>query len=212
MGGATPAGSERASDASTDLRPGAIFPGACGQCLEDDHPGVCIQLGCGHKPWNGWINVDGERASDRADVVSDLRRLPFADGYADVMVAIHVLEHFYEWEAADVLREWQRVLKPGGLLVLELPSMDKIIVYLIDCLQKQGGKINMQMSWWGMYGDPRYQDPVMVHRWGYTKQMLRSLLETVGFVSVQAEAPRYHVKMRDMRMTARKESLCPSMS
>lgn len=156
--------------------------------------------------------MDGERASDRADVVSDLRRLPFADGYADVMVAIHVLEHFYEWEAADVLREWQRVLKPGGLLVLELPSMDKIIVYLIDCLQKQGGKINMQMSWWGMYGDPRYQDPVMVHRWGYTQQMLRSLLETVGFVSVQAEAPRYHVKMRDMRMTARKESLCPSMS
>jgi len=156
--------------------------------------------------------VDGERASDRADVVSDLRRLPFADGYADVMVAIHVLEHFYEWEAADVLREWQRVLKPGGLLVLELPSMDKIIVYLLDCLQKQGGKINMQMSWWGMYGDPRYQDPVMVHRWGYTKQMLRSLLEAVGFVSVQAEAPRYHVKMRDMRMTARKEFPCPSMN
>ena len=206
MGGAEPVTSERTSEASTGFRPGDIFAGARGECLEESHPGVCIQLGCGHKPWPGWINVDGSRAADRADVVADLKQLPFPDGYADVMVAIHVIEHFYEWEAPDVLREWQRVLKPGGLLVLELPSMDKIIAYLCDCLTTRDGRINMQISWWGMYGDPRYQDPVMVHRWGYTKQMLRSLLDSVGFVSIQAEAPRYHVKLRDMRITARKDA------
>ena len=144
--------------------------------------------------------------------MSDLARLPFPENFADVMVAVHVLEHFYEWEAADVVREWQRVLKPGGLLVLELPSMDKIVAYLLDCVQQQDGKINMQRSWWGMYGDPRYKEPVMVHRWGYTKAMLRTLLESVGLVEIHAAPPRYHMKRRDMRMTARKEPACQLMS
>jgi predicted SAM-dependent methyltransferase len=131
--------------------------------------------------------------------------LPLETGSVDVAAAIHVLEHFAEWEAEGVLREWQRILKPGGLLVLELPSMDKIVAYLIDCVQKQGGKINMQLSWWGIYGDPRYHDAVMVHKWGYTKAMLRAVLETVGgWSEINAEPPRYHMKRRDMRMTARK--------
>lgn len=206
MGGAEPAVCERAVEGSAELRPGTVFSGARGECLEDPHSGVRIQLGCGHKPWAGWINVDGSRAADRADVVSDLAHLPFPENYADVLVAVHVLEHFHEWEAPNVVQEWQRVLKPGGLLVLELPSMDKIVAYLMDCVKSQDGKINMQRSWWGMYGDPRYHDPVMVHKWGYTKAMLRTLLQSVGMVDIQAAPPRYHMKSRDMRMTARKES------
>jgi predicted SAM-dependent methyltransferase len=167
---------------------------------------VRVQLGCGHKPWPGWINIDGERSARYADLVADLRSLPLATGGADVAVAIHVLEHFYEWEAHEVLREWKRILKPGGRLVLELPSMDKVMDYMRQCLA-QNQAFAMPMTWWAMWGDPKYKDPAMCHKWGYTERLLRHVLEQAGFVNIRAEAPRYHVKQRDMRMIAEKGML-----
>lgn len=46
--------------------------------------------------------------------------LPFEDGSVDRVIATHVLEHVPDPVAA--LTEWTRVLKPGGVLSLILPS------------------------------------------------------------------------------------------
>ncbi len=46
--------------------------------------------------------------------------LTFSDGTFDRLIAAHVLEHLPE--PHRVLREWVRVLKPGGILSLVLPS------------------------------------------------------------------------------------------
>lgn len=194
-------GSERAFDEVAGLRAGTIFSGACGECLEDPGDGVRVQLGCGHKPWPGWINVDGDRAGDCADVVADLRALPFETGTVDTAVAIHVLEHFYEWEAVDVLKEWRRVLKPGGQLIVELPCMDKVFGYLARCAAKRQ-PIYAQMSWWALWGDPRYKSVEMTHKWGYSQEMLATVLTQAGFAPVSIGNPRYHLKQRDMRALA----------
>jgi hypothetical protein len=53
------------------------------------------------KKWDGWINVDLH--SDISDIKCDLRKLEIASDSADAVAAIHVLEHFYEWEVADLL-------------------------------------------------------------------------------------------------------------
>lgn len=45
--------------------------------------------------------------------------LPFADGSVDDLLAFHTLEHFVD--PLRVLREWDRVLRPGGALILALP-------------------------------------------------------------------------------------------
>src|SRR5438045_3591311 len=47
--------------------------------------------------------------------VSDAMRLPFRDGAFDVVVALDILEHLPDDEAA--LREFYRVLKPGGRVI-----------------------------------------------------------------------------------------------
>lgn len=105
-----------------------------------------------------------------------------------------------------MLHEWQRVLKPGGLLILELPCMDKIIRYITQCMN-EGAGINLAFSWWAFWGDPKYQAPAMCHKWGYTYDSLTKLLTTVGFTNVQIERPRYHFADRDMRVTANKGAL-----
>jgi predicted SAM-dependent methyltransferase len=160
-------------------------------------PGVGLNLGCGHVKWEGWTNVDIEGG----DLQCDLRRLTLPDNHADVAVAIHVFEHFYAFEAHDLLVEWRRVLKPGGKLVLELPCMEKVLNHIYVCMQNKA-PISPSMSWFVFWGDPKYQDPYMVHKWGYTKDMLKQSLESAGFRDVTFETPLYHFPMRDMRAVA----------
>lgn len=50
---------------------------------------------------------------------ADATRLDFDDAGFDRLIAVHVLEHLYR--PHEVLREWARVLKPGGILSLVLP-------------------------------------------------------------------------------------------
>jgi ubiquinone/menaquinone biosynthesis C-methylase UbiE len=51
--------------------------------------------------------------------IEDAANLSFADNSFDRVIAAHVLEHLYQPHV--VLREWVRVLKPGGVLTLVLP-------------------------------------------------------------------------------------------
>lgn len=136
-----------------------------------------------------------------ADVVADIRELPFPEHHADAMAAVHVLEHIYRWEVDDMMRDWLRVLKPGGVLILELPCMDKVFRYIADSIDRRA-LMSATFSWWPLWGDPKYREPAMVHRWGYTYGMLKELLIKAGFVNVKADKPRYHFPQRDMRVTA----------
>lgn len=51
---------------------------------------------------------------------ADVRRLPFQDNSIDVYLSFGVIEHFQEGPQI-ALREAYRVLKPGGLAVIEVP-------------------------------------------------------------------------------------------
>ena len=105
-----------------------------------------------------------------------------------------------------MLTEWKRVLAPGGQLILELPCMDKIFYYIHRAMT-QRQPMEEFMSWFPIWGDPKYQDPKMCHKWGYTKNMLQELLDSVGFEAITLQPPRYHFPMRDMRAEAIKGGL-----
>jgi len=59
---------------------------------------VKLNLGCGDKILQGYINVDAvsERAGNKPDVICDVRKLDkIYDNYADEIMAVHVVEHFW---------------------------------------------------------------------------------------------------------------------
>lgn len=167
---------------------------------------IRLNLGCGNKLLEGYINVDkpGNYSGKKPDVEADIRSLPFEDEYADEILAVHVIEHFYLWEVEDVLKEWHRVLKPLGTLILELPDFEKIIHFFGQAPRLSYKQITA--LWWGLYGDPRYRDPDMCHKWAYTFEDMKEILSVVGFTDIQKQEARYHVPARDMRIQARKES------
>ena len=195
-------GSELAALARAILRGENVRASNTGSCMEDGDSGIKLHLGCGRLRWDGWTNVDLH--SEVADVRCDLRRLDaFKDGSADVACAVHVLEHFHEWEAMKLLLEWKRVLKPGGKLVLELPCLDKVLQYIREAVEKREPMVG-SFSWYVFWGDPRYKSEPMCHKWGYTIGALQQALEGAGFERVTFERPRYHFPARDMRATAYK--------
>lgn len=53
----------------------------------------------------------------------DARDLPFKDATLDFVFSSHLLEDFDDW--TPVLREWARVLKPRGFLVVLIPDRQR---------------------------------------------------------------------------------------
>jgi len=170
---------------------------------------IRLNLGCGDKILPGYTNVDvvNERAGRQPDVVCDVRTLgAFGSNYADEILAVHVVEHFWRWEVEAILSEWTRVLKPGGKMILECPNLRSACEEFLK--NTDTGALpgpEGQRTMWVFYGDPRWTDPLMVHRWGYTPLVLAQVMHAAGLVELQQEPAQFKLREpRDMRITGRK--------
>lgn len=91
--------------------------------------GRVLDLGCGPKkvlPGKNILGIDNNIDAKlfgyhaNPDIHADCDKLDmFADGSIDVIFSSHLIEHFEETEV--VLKEWWRVLRPGGRLILYWP-------------------------------------------------------------------------------------------
>jgi ubiquinone/menaquinone biosynthesis C-methylase UbiE len=119
-----------------------------------------LHWGCGSITPYGWVNSDIQ-AGPGVDVVGDIREgLPLESDSFDYLVSIHALPEIPYADLDRVLAEIYRLLKPGGVLRLGLPDMDKAITayqtgdvdyFLVgdDVVRSLGGKMIVQLTWFG---------------------------------------------------------------
>lgn len=82
-----------------------------------------LDLCCGNRKSNkDALGLDRKRTK-ATDIISDAEKLDFIDNAHNWISAIHAIEHFQDTEA--VLRDWLRVVKPGGHLLLIVPHLDR---------------------------------------------------------------------------------------
>jgi len=83
-----------------------------------------LNLGAGEFRKEGYINVDWSPLH-KPDVLHDLNLLPypFADSSVDEIFASHILEHLDK--PFEVMREYHRILRPGGLLIIKVPHFSR---------------------------------------------------------------------------------------
>jgi len=69
------------------------------------------------------------------DIVAEGDDLPLEDNSVDYVISSHVLEHFFDPVAA--VKEWLRVVKPGGYVFSIVPKQDALPTETRPCTQLQ---------------------------------------------------------------------------
>jgi len=144
-----------------------------------------LHWGCGPIAPYGWVNSDLEPAPG-VDVVADIRAgLPLPDNAFDCVVSIHALPELPYSDLDHALQELRRVLRPGGVLRLGLPDLQRALdaylnkdidyFFLIpdEVVKTLSGKMIVQLTWYGRC------------RSFFTVEFARELLERNGFRAVQ---------------------------
>lgn len=62
-------------------------------------------------------------------ICANLSNIPLTDEYFDVIITFHTLEHIYEQDLDDVIKEKVRLLKPDGTLIVSVPYKDAFKSY-----------------------------------------------------------------------------------
>ena len=116
----------------------------------------------------------------RVDVVADLHgSLPmFRDAMFDSVVCDHVWEHLDGLQILHAINAIYRVMKVGAELVVETPNMSGIARAWVE---KQYPEAELQ-QW--IHGE-NVGGPFDSHRYSYSPESLRALIEEGGFKIVQ---------------------------
>jgi len=143
-----------------------------------------LHLGCGAKYLPGFFHVDILNAPhvDHCGHVDELAFIP--DGTVELIYACHVLEHFGRYEVEPVLREWYRVLAPGGVLRLAVPDF-AAVVELYQTLGLEDGRNGLMGL---VCGGQR--TPYDFHKIAFDRPFLTRLLHAAGFGEVRPWAWR----------------------
>jgi predicted SAM-dependent methyltransferase len=96
-----------------------------------------LNLGCGNKIHEDWINIDFTSTLGNVLKYNLLRSLPLEDGCVKYIYHSHVLEHFSESEGIAFLQECYRLLEDGGILRIVLPDLENIARAYVELINKK---------------------------------------------------------------------------
>ncbi|HEX75387.1 MAG TPA: methyltransferase domain-containing protein [Dehalococcoidia bacterium] len=137
---------------------------------------IKLHIGCGDRYIPGFIHTD-VRELPHVDFVTSADKLNmFEDNSVDLVYACHLLEHFRRNQTEDVLKEWYRVLKPGGILRVAVPDFQKLVeVYLKT--------ENLKLILGPLFGRQDY--PENTHYIVFDFAYLSEVLTKVGFKNIR---------------------------
>lgn len=82
-----------------------------------------LDIGSGRWPRDGYESVDLYEAEARVDHRCTMWELPIEEGTVESIWCVHALEHVPRAQVQPTLREWHRVLCPGGELFVRVPDL-----------------------------------------------------------------------------------------
>lgn len=140
-----------------------------------------LNLGCGLDLRAGYLNVD-LNAFNKPDLVGDVRDLPMLpNGKYEEINAQDVLEHLPRTATASALREWNRLLRMGGTLVLRVPSLEG----LAELFRKNRSFNKQRELMQCLFGTQAYTGDF--HMTSFTRLLLEGYLERTGFKLVRID-------------------------
>jgi SAM-dependent methyltransferase len=172
--------------------------------VPDDGRKVVLHVGCGPPdPENLYVRFRGPEWRElRLDIdpgvepdvigsIVDMAGVPSAS--VDALWSSHNIEHIYAHEVTTAFREFFRVLRPDGELVLTTPDLqraaERIAAGLLDApfYRSPAGPVSPLDMVYGYGAAIERGNEYMAHRTGFTARMLTAKLREVGFEQVRVE-------------------------
>ena len=147
------------------------------QMIRNQNGPIRLNLGCGEDRREGYINVDAYVPT--ADLQMNIFDLQMDDGVVDEIFSSHMLEHLGKYEVPKVLTEWHRVLKPGGVLRLNLPDLEWSMTQWLRTPEEQRWGWALDTIYGLQTHDGEY------HKTGFTVTRAEQLMEAAGFAQVK---------------------------
>ncbi len=161
---------------------------------------VVLNVGCGfvgqrlHPSFEGaeWreLRLDIDPAVNPDIVCSMIDMQPLASGSIDAIWSSHNLEHLHRHEVPVALSEFLRVLRPGGMLLLTMPDLQKIAELVAageledEAYLSPSGPISPLDMIFGHTASLAHGNLHMAHKTGFTARTLNQLLDDAGFAEI----------------------------
>ncbi|MBY6217889.1 class I SAM-dependent methyltransferase [Qipengyuania aquimaris] len=161
----------------------------------------CLEIGPGRVRIPGYETANIVWTPITDYVCNSSKRLPFRAETFNSVYASHILEHIPWYMAANTLKEWCRIIKPGGTLELWVPDGEKICRAFLDAENCESDEF--QNDGWFKFNDD--EDPAIwangrIFSYGdgkgtlghqnwhlalHNERLLTKLLAEAGFHSVE---------------------------
>lgn len=169
----------------------------------DEMKNIFLHVGCGSnrkerttREFNtdSWqelrLDINESTHPDIVGTMTDMSAV--ANETVDAIFSSHNIEHLYPHEVPSALKEFIRVLKPEGFLVITCPDLQSVCALVAEdkltdpAYVSPSGPIAPIDILYGHRASMERGNLYMAHRCGFTKKVLIGTLRTFGFASLIA--------------------------
>jgi len=113
-----------------------------------------LNLGCGDDTRDGYVNIDIRNLDNKDIVVADITKLQYEKDSIEEILASDIYEHISHLESKNLLKHWNDLLIPEGVLIIRTPSLDIIMQYLMGCKNTEEIESGIKM----IFGGQEYKE------------------------------------------------------
>ena len=139
---------------------------------------IRLDLGAGYSRKPGYLRVDLDPDCKPDYLLPADNLTKVRSESVDEVYSAHLLEHFAQDKTFIVLREWYRVLKPGGKLLLKVPDCGAAALAFVE--KKISGDDYQRI----ILGRDPAANPFMQHKNMFWAGKLERFLFVTGYVKV----------------------------
>lgn len=140
---------------------------------------IRLNLGCGNKKMEGFINID-LNPNVKPDIIGSVLNLSeFEDNSVDEIVAECVLDHIERKDCLVALKEWYRVLKPKGKLLIRCSDANVMYRFFNKTLVIKEEHLVTHIL--GQLGKDNLPIELERHRNMFWEERLVGILSFIGF-------------------------------
>lgn len=164
---------------------------------------IKLNIGAGGSDYEGFLSVD--LYDKRAHIKMDITKLDFEDNSVSEILASHVFEHLNPYHAVDILKEWLRVLKPGGKLVMEMPDIEGLCKRFVE--GSKGERYGILNAIYGSVNTTNVGGPDEItspHLFGWWPESMYDHLRQAGFDKVEFMPEKIPHPETNFRVEAKK--------